>query len=486
MSKVKVWEPCAEMQRPDVGGFYLDTSKNRFHLERIMRKGDVAYASRPDKPGTYCFREGKAISSLRAASGWMDTSGLNGQEIADSLEDIREAAVEAGILGINEVLPGTGSLAKSLLSRFTARTRQDEPGVLRILSREGIHQGPMLLTRASIQDGRAFLWDRSQAFLHGLYQPVGIEWDVRTPPACGESYLTRLLDKCSVGLAHLELEAPEQHIPQLPVSTMYGSVYGYGHIRGTWTFAQIRQAMATGYRIVLVHATAHAVRTEKVYAKMADFISAIPHKPLRKGLYRTAWGTLAGGGGIEGRKDNGGTGVRMCGSSLFWTEKAAVDPWQEEGVSYLFRPSHAAEIAGANHVVIQKVLEDFGPRVIQVLLDSVTVIGEETPGHAEWKQEAAGNFRGYSTGNYQFGIDNEITRERAMGKPDNMEFDRWVRELRAPMDRDWNNIPARSPEAVSTAMKMNEGMWKDCWDDCEREERPALKKPLTALPEGAR
>lgn len=486
-----VWLPCAEMPRPDKSGYYLPSSAAVYHLERVMQRGDVAYSSRPDKPGTYCYRNGRAVVTIRPATAWTDSE--DGQAVANELEEIRNHAVAAALISETDELPSPGQLARGLLMRFTGRVKADEPGVLRIMAREGIHQGPMVLTRASAPKAR--LWDRSQAFLWGLRVGVGTRWDVRFPPASGIDYVRRLIDKGAAGMVHAEMTAPEeQAVPQLPCATPFGNIYGVGKIRNTWTFDQVSVALQSGYTLDYVHATAHATRLEPIYAKMADFIEALPHKPLRKGIYRVAWGCLAGGGGIEGRTERAPGATRQSGSRLWWIEKPSPDPWAEQGeegggVSCLFRPSHAAAIAGDNHARIQRVLYDCGGDVAQVLLDSVTLTGlssgDSGPGWAVWKEEARGEFRGHATGNYRF-IDGEtVVRERAMGKPVDISADRWFADLSKPRDRAWTGNPATDPEATSRPLYLEESSWID-WDSeegIEADRAPRLRKPLTALPE---
>lgn len=393
----------------------------------------------PDSPG-----EPMQISP---ASAWGVVS-TSAERCAELLGRLAEAMDSEG-------QPMTPTAAQAAGRFYRSTCEKTDPGQLAPrwwrMSKAAIHQGPIAQTRGGA--GLVAHWDRKQAFLSALRQPMPLRntWRAVRPALIDE--WDCWLDE-GEGLVSAIVHCPGikagMGIGPLPFRANGRTIWPVGTIWGTWTIEELRRAITAGAQIEHVWEVA-LCDTAKWLEPLADRIDAIKSPELKKLIYTRFWGSRASEGGYRARGEwfmdehgepneapqplNRIGRMRLRGSELPW-EWEGCDPTVGKASPY-YRPDLAAFIAGDNCARMQRALYSVpGEAVIAAHVDAIWIDLDRVKGE-EWKPVAGddwilkgtGPMRSYRVGTYIHWTENDRIRLAAMGWPEAGEAPKTPEEL---------------------------------------------------------
>lgn len=260
----------------------------------------------------------------------------------------------------------------------------------------------------------AYHGGRTENFKYGTFSPVYTH-DVRSHylaimrdaavPDCSRLFYTPKVGRPPElerveGLAEAEVIAPDAYVPVLPAVADDRIYYPTGRFRGTWTIAELRAAIARGYRVTDWGAMAWSEATVRPFAGFAGSVLLMRDKWLKAGdpredTWRTLGNSLAGrlGSGAGGEKqvyrrrvaglsakDRAGSELHFAGltSFLSWRHRVPTAPW---GANMLW----AAHVTSLGRLRLLDELERAGDDLLYCDTDSVFTsrpmeVGPELPG----------------------------------------------------------------------------------------------------------
>lgn len=424
-------------------------------IEGYMEPRDTAYRGGQRSAESITFRDRAERSTFRVMPA--ETWGIQTDDptrVAGALEHLHGAVTAEGWEWTDTV----SGLAGRICRKHVEGLRQLPPR-WRTLAHAAIHQGPTVCLRGGAPSAESF--DRKSAFLQAMYLPLpAIEgW------ACHRSPRWSTLAKLD-GLIRATVQIPPEayagQLPPLPCRRDGATVYPVGTIRGVWTIAMLRDAVeAGGVEIVTIH-EAITCPLEPIHAWAADRVAAVADPLLRKRLYTRYWGRLASVGGWEGRTsslllgDLPAAGVhRFRGSSLWWAWRGRELTSHTAPPDY--RPDHAAFIASANHLAMNRAIRTIqaagADRLIGVHVDAIWIEGAgNAPPAPDFRLKAQGETRFYGVGTYRTG--GKLAAQGYKGPPLTPDtLDEWGRGLDPGQGlvRSWlyGQGPNASPDALS-------------------------------------
>lgn len=418
--------------------YVTETVKTQLILEDyLMDDDDCAYMSRNGMSRSYTYKTANgAPFRVYPISVWKAVADEN--EAFQLIAKMNDAAQSAGL----DFTPTVATMAGRICRKNT-ETKQLEPR-WRDLAHAAIHQGPMVVVNGGRPDTVGM--DREKAFLRAMYErmPTG-PWIATSPRT-----IDYMRDYKGIVRATLRVDKSRytQHIPCLPVKYSGYTVYPTGLVRGVWTLDMLWDAVDNGgYEIDTIHELIVS-KSAPVHAKAADFIASIQDKELRKLLYTRYWGRMASVGGFNGyvtRKWD--KPKRVIGSKLFWYYMGK-SPMSHAAPDY--RPDHAAFIASANHLEMNRALRKYQRgTVVATHIDCIWTTDKSVDPGDSFREKHSGDSRFYGVGCYNVG--GNLAAQGFKGKLTTESLEKWGSELSCGhgIYRDWQGNPAKEQSAVS-------------------------------------
>ena len=321
-----------------------------------------------------------------------------------------------------QIMRETGTLSRQLPIRW------------RRMSHEAIHQGPMIVCRGGAQ--AATQYDRKQAFLAALYEPVPVPGThTAVSPVWRRLRATEGFVRARV---YVKPDSWEGKIPPLPLRRNGQNIYPTGTFFGCWTIPHLRLAEEMGVEVLEVY-EAIQCKVAPIHAEAAKRMSEVKSKALRKSLYTRYWGRMASQGGWRGTigrpNDVAVSEVhKFRGSRLFWV-------WAGKDVDTSFdfpkdyMPDHSAYIASRNSIEMAIGLSAVDKyKTVAAHVDAIWVDGEIELG-SSFAVKGEGELRFYGVGTYNHA--GKIAAQGVEGDTDAEEVERHGSEM-VDTNREWH------------------------------------------------